>query len=152
MRITLDTNVLVSAFISKQGQPAAILDIILTFPEIELVLSEPILNEFRDVLSRQVVRERFDYSAREIDQFVNAIRNASTIVNVKSNFKVVSEDPKDDIVINTSCDGKVDYTVTGDSHLQKLKHFKGIRIVKPRSMLNIIRRRFGEFIIPKREL
>lgn len=152
MKITLDTNILVSAFISKEGQPAAILDLILTFSEIELVLSEPILAEFKDVLSRREVKERFGYSARDIDRFVNAIRSASTIVKVKSDFKVVSEDPKDNIIINTAYDGKVDYIVSGDSHLQRLRRFKGIRIVKARSMLKIIRQRFGELIIPKGEL
>jgi len=152
MKITLDTNVLVSAFISKQGQPAAILGIILTFSEIELVSSDPILSEFREVFSRREVRERFEYSKKNIDQFVSVIRGASTIVQIKSNFIVVKEDPKDDAIINTAYDGKVDYIVTGDIHLLSLRRFKGIRIVKPRSILNIIIQRFGEFIIPKEEL
>lgn len=152
MRITLDTNVLVSAFISKEGQPAAILDIFLTFPEIELVLSEPILAEFKDVLSRPEVRKRFRYSGREIDQFGDAIRRVSTIVTPKSNFKVVADDPKDDIIINSAHDGMADFLVSGDRHLLNVGSFKGIRIVNPRSMLDIIRRRFGEFIIPRREL
>src|SRR2546427_11267371 len=59
MKIVLDTNVLVSAFISKQGQPAAVLDLAVTFPEIELVLSQPILDEFKGVISRREVKERF---------------------------------------------------------------------------------------------
>ena len=45
MRIVLDTNVLVSAFISKDGNPAALLDVALTLPEIEVVLSDEILGE-----------------------------------------------------------------------------------------------------------
>lgn len=45
MKITLNTNVLVSAFISKRGQPARVLDAILTLLGIELMLSEPIFNE-----------------------------------------------------------------------------------------------------------
>lgn len=146
MRITLDTNVLVSAFISKQGRPAAILDIALTFSEMELVLSEPILEEFRDVLSRPEVKERFNYSAKDIAEFVNAIRNVSTMIRPVSGFKVVPEDPKDDIIVDTAYDGKAEYIVSGDRHLQKLKRFRGMRIVNPRSMLNLIRRRFGEII------
>jgi putative PIN family toxin of toxin-antitoxin system len=151
MKITLDTNVLVSAFISREGQSAALLDIILTLPEIQLVQSEPIFTEFKDVLSRHEVRERFGYSAKDIEQFVDALRSASTMVTPRSNFKVVSEDPKDDIVIATAY-GKVDYIVSGDSHLQRLKRFKGIRIVKPRNMLGIILGRFWGFIVPEGEL
>jgi putative PIN family toxin of toxin-antitoxin system len=152
MKITLDTNVLVSAFISKQGQPAALLDIILTFPKIELVLSDPILAEFKDVLSRPEVKERFKYSKRKIGEFVDAIRNVSTIVELRSDFRVVVDDPKDDVIINTAYDGKVDFVVSGDTQLLKLKGFRGIRIVKPRAMLDIMGRRFGEFVISGREL
>jgi len=152
MKITLDTNVLVSAFISRDGQSAALLNTILTLPEIQLVLSEPILAEFKDVLSRPEVRERFRYSTRDIEQFVDALRSASKMVVPTSDFKVVGEDPKDDSVIDTAYDGKVDYIVSGDSHLQRLRCFRGIRIVKPRGMLNIIIGRLGGFIIPEREL
>jgi len=152
MKITLDTNILVSAFISREGQSAALLDIVLTLPEIRLVLSEPILAEFKDVLSRSEVRERFRYSTRDIEQFVDALRSASKMVVPTSDFKVVDEDPKDDIVIDTACDGKVDYIVSGDSHLQRLRLFRGIRIVKPRGMLDIIVGRFGDFIVPEGEL
>lgn len=152
MKITLDTNILVSAFISKQGQPSDILNIILIFPEIKLILSEQILNEFKDVMSRQEVKERFEYTSKDIDQFIDAIRDISIIIKPTSNFKVIQNDSNDDVIINTAYDGKTDYIVSGDSHLQNLKHFKKIKIVNPRNMLSIIKRRFGELIIPNEKL
>src|SRR3990172_9181988 len=112
MKITLDTNILVSAFISKHGQPVAILELILTFPEIELILSEQILAEFKDVMSRQEVKERFEYTSKDIDQFVDALRDASTIIKPSSNFKVVKDDPNNDVIINTAYDGNADYIVS----------------------------------------
>jgi putative PIN family toxin of toxin-antitoxin system len=147
MRITLDTNVLVSAFISKEGQPAALLDTILAFSELDLVLSEPILEELSDVLSRENVRRRFGYAAPEIKSLVRTIREASIIVGVKSIFRVVVEDANDDVIINTAYDGKAGYIVSGDKHLLRIRRFRGIRIVSTASMLKIIKRRFGEFII-----
>jgi predicted nucleic acid-binding protein len=48
MRVTLYTNILVSAFISKRGHSAKIFDIITTFEELTLVLSDPILQEFEE--------------------------------------------------------------------------------------------------------
>jgi len=152
MRIALDTNVLVSAFISRRGQPARLLDILLTFPRIQLVSSEPILEELRDVLSREEVKERFHYSTRDIESFVRAVRNVLLRVNIKSNFKVVVDDPKDDVVLNTAYDGKASYVVSGDHHLQELRRFKGIKIVSPNQMMRIVIRKFGEFIIPKEKL
>lgn len=148
MRIALDTNVLVSAFISKRGQPARLLDILLTFQETRLVLSGPILEEFKDVLSRNEVKERFHYSTRDIDAFFRAVRDVSSRVKIKSNFKIIADDPKDDVVLNTAHDGRADYIVSGDHHLQELKNFKGIKIVSPNQMMRIIVGRFGEFILP----
>ncbi len=148
MRIALDTNVLVSAFISRRGQPAGLLNILLTFQEIQLVLSDPILEEFKDVLSRSEVKERFHYSARDIDTFFRAVRDVSSRVKIKSNFKIVADDPKDDVVLNTAHDGGADYIVSGDHHLRELKDFKGIKIVSPNKMMKIIAKKFGEFIIP----
>ena len=147
MKIVLDTNVLVSAIISKLGQSARILHLISMVEEIELILSEPILEEFKDVLSRDEVKTRFDYSTSDIESFAKAINAISTIVEIKSNFKVIKEDPKDDIVLNMAYDGKAEYIVSGDHHLQNLKKFKGIKIVSPKQIMKIITKRFGEFII-----
>ena len=147
MRIVLDTNVLVSAFISKLGHSARILDLVSMFEEIQLVLSESILDEFEDVLSRDEVKERFGYSDRDIELLAQSAREISTIVEARSGFKIVKQDPKDDAVLNTAYDGKADYIVSGDHHLQNLKNLRGIKIVNPRQMMKIITRRFGEFII-----
>jgi len=138
MRIVLDSNVLVSAFISKPGHSAKIIDLISIFEENQLILSEPILNEFKDVLSREEVKTRFHYSTHDIEIFAKSIRDTSTAVKIKSNFKVIKEDPKDDVVLNTAYDGKAEYIVSGDHHLQNLKRFKGIKIVNPKQMMKII--------------
>lgn len=147
MRVTLDTNVLVSAFISKRGHAANILDVVSTFEGITLVLSDEILEEFGDVMRRDEVRERFGYSDGDIREFTRAIRRVAKIVRIKSVFKVVKEDPKDDMVLNTAHDGKAAYIVSGDKHLQDVKRFRGMRIVSPTQFMRIVTRRFGELIV-----
>lgn len=117
------------------------------FEEIQLILSEPVLDEFKEVLSRDEVKARFNYSTSDVDSFTQAIRDVSTIVKIKSNFNVIKEDPKDDVMLNTAYDGKAEYIVSGDYHLQKLKRFKSIRIVSPKQIMKVIARRFGELII-----
>ncbi|TLX98174.1 MAG: putative toxin-antitoxin system toxin component, PIN family [Thaumarchaeota archaeon] len=121
----------------------------ITFPQIELIFSGPILDEFKDVISRREVRGRFDYSTKRIDQFVTTIRDASTVVETKSDFKEVREDPKDDIILNTAADGEAEFLVSGDRHLQRVERFKKVRIVSPRTMLGIISDRFEELVISK---
>jgi uncharacterized protein len=147
MRVTLDTNVLVSAFISKRGHSADVLDLIVTFDEITLILSNEILEEFMDVMSRKEVAVRFDYSKTDITKFEASIRDVAEIVAVKSSFKAVREDPDDDAVVNTAIDGRADYIVSGDRHLRELKRFQGVRIVSPRAFLTILTKRFGDLIL-----
>ncbi len=147
MRVTLDTNVLVSAFISKHGQSADILDLIATFEEITLVISQEILEEFADVMSREEVKARFEFTEADVAKFEKAIRSAAQIVRVKSKLKVVHQDPADDIIVNTALDGRADYIVSGDKHLRKLGTLKGVRIVSPRAFMTIVTRRFGDLIL-----
>lgn len=145
MRITLDTNVLVSAFIAKHGHSANLLELALTVEVIEMVLSEPILRELGDVLLRDEVRSRFSYTQQDIRKIVGTLRKSAKIVSPTSRFVVIKEDPKDDVILNTAYDGNAEYIVSGDSAMLKLRRFKGIRIVTPKQAMDIISRKFPEF-------
>jgi len=147
MRFTLDTNVLVSAFIAKHGHSANLLELALTVESIELVLSRPILHELEDVLSRDEVRKRFSYSDRDIERIGKTLEKSSTIIQVRSALKVVKDDPKDDTILNAALDGNADYIVSGDRHLLKLRRFRGIKIVKPKEMMDVISEKFPEFVL-----
>jgi putative PIN family toxin of toxin-antitoxin system len=122
-RAVLDTNVLVSAVIS-QGKPRELLGRGIA-KQFSIVLSDFILKEFVRVLRRP----RFETSEDEIHKIVLALIQTGEVVSVRSNFKVVKHDPDDDAIVNTAHDGRADMIVTGDSHLLRLKSFKGIKIV-----------------------
>ena len=149
MSVTLDTNVLVSAFISRDGTCADVLDLISTFEEIHLVLSEEILSEFEEVMKRNEVKSVLGYRVSDIVAFRVAVRGVAEIVKVKSAFKAVEEDPEDDTVVNTAIDGKAQYIVSGDKHLCKLKKFRGVSVVTPKGFLRLVAKRFGELILSK---
>ncbi len=146
MRITLDTNVLVSAFIAKHGHSADLLELSLTVESLELVLSDEILEEFEGVLMRHDVRRRFAYTRQDIKKTAATLRNLSKLVSPKSKFHVVRDDPKDNVILNCAHDGDADYIVSGDSHLLKLGRFRDIKIVSPKKMMDIISREFPELI------
>ncbi len=146
MRITLDTNVLVSAFIARHGHSADLLELSLTVESLELVLSDGILEEFENVLMRDDVRRRFAYTKQDIKKTVATLRNLSKLVSPKSKFHVVRDDPKDNVILNCAHDGDADYIVSGDSHLLKLEKFRDIKIVNPKQMMDIISREFPELV------
>jgi predicted nucleic acid-binding protein len=58
---------------------------------------------------------------------------------VKSKFKVIKEDPDDDVVLRTAFDGKAEYIVSGDKHLLALGEFKGIKIVNITEILSVVK-------------
>ena len=76
-------------------------------------------------------------------------RTFAEIVNVRSDFKAVEDDPEDDMVVNTALDGQADYIVSGDRHLRKLRRFRGVRIVSPSAFMAIVTKSFGDLILSK---
>ena len=134
MNVVLDTNVLVSALV-KAGKPRDLFKKLVK--EKQLVLSKAILEEFLDVIEDPKVAKYV--SERDVTVFLKTLGNAARIVQLKSRFNAVKEDPDDDIIVRAAYDGKASYIVSGDKHLLALKEFKGIKILTVDEMLNIIR-------------
>lgn len=132
MRLVFDTNTLISAVISK-GKPRKLLLKALA-KEFILVSSKELLKELEEV----VARPKFKLTSAEASKFVNTVRKTSKIIKVKSNFRAIKEDPDDDKVLNTAYDGNAAYIISGDHHLQKLKTFKGIKIVTVTQILRLL--------------
>jgi putative PIN family toxin of toxin-antitoxin system len=147
MRVTFDTNVLVSAFVAKHGSPANLLELALTVEDFEIILSLPILDELEQVLLRDEVRDRFSYTNQDVRRISQNLRASARIIPLESRFHAVKEDPKDDVILNTAYDGRSEYIVSGDRHLLKLRRFKGIVIVNPREMMEIISNSFPELVL-----
>jgi predicted nucleic acid-binding protein len=53
-------------------------------------------------------------------------------------FKVVLEDPDNDLVLNTAYTGRAEFIVTRDRHLLELEKFKKTKIVTTNQMLEIL--------------
>lgn len=133
-RIVLDTNVLISSLI-KRGKSRELTNKIAK-NRLTLVLSQEILSEFIEVMDRDKFRKYATKS--EVKKFTSFLLQTAEVVKIKSNFRVVKEDPKDDVVLNTAFDGRAEYIASGDEHLLKLKRFKGVKILSVAEMLEKI--------------
>jgi uncharacterized protein len=131
VHVVVDTNVLVSALIDN-GKPRRL--VLKLLEEHTVILSRQMLAELADVLAR----DKFSIQSSQVDRFLSSLVRKSKIVSAGSRFKVISEDPDDDVVLNTAYNGKADYIVTGDRHLLSLKEFKRTKIVKVTQMLEIV--------------
>jgi len=132
VRITLDTNVLISAFFWR-GDPYKVM-VKCKEGKAELVLSEDILNEFKEVLKRE---EKFCQTEESIQKHLNVLKRVATIVFPQEKVNVIKEDEMDNRIIECAIAGNASYLVTKDRHLLKLRNYRNIKIVTPQEFLSL---------------
>lgn len=130
-RVVIDTNVLVSAFISNGKSRKLVLKLL---EEHTVILSSQMLAELADVLSR----DKFFVTTSQVDRFISILVRKAQMVSVHSISKIILEDPDADIVLNTALSGKADYIVSGDKHLLKVACYKKMQIVSVNEFIQII--------------
>ena len=134
MRVVLDTNILVSALITKGTPPDQLYQAWLR-NELELVTSAAQIDEVTDVLARPRLRRYVD--SDEAAQMVAVIHQHATVL---SEVPVTrrSPDPKDDPILAAAIAGDVDMVVSGDkSDMLALRDVEGIPIRSAREALGI---------------
>ena len=131
--VVFDTNVLISALVGH-GKPRRL---VLRLLEKETVVSSmQMLAELADVLSRGKFTE---VKSSQVNSFLSKFARKVVVVTFKRRFKIVEEDPDDNIVLSTAYGGDARYIISGDKHLLKLKEFRGIEIVTVKEMLELLR-------------
>jgi putative PIN family toxin of toxin-antitoxin system len=127
MRVVLDTNVLVAAFIAR-GVCSEVFERVIG--DKELILSAHILNEFEGVM---VGKLGFDRT--RVDRAVALLRRVGQIVSPDPLPKPVCRDHDDDAVLALARSSGAACIVTGDDDLLVLKAIEGIPIIAPRAFL-----------------
>lgn len=128
----IDTNVLVSAMLSKNNDSATVQVVGKVFSgEITPVFSSEILKEYREVLSRK----KFNFAHETVDYFLSAVEHFGILVDPSPTGEILP-DMKDlpfyEVVMDKKDNGA--YLVTGN-----LKHFPEKEfIVTARELLDIL--------------
>lgn len=128
MKIVLDTNVYVAVALHGEFSED-IIEIITTASDITVIISEEILLELQ-----QKLKEKFNWLQEDVDLFISKIRKITEIVDVIEKVNVVKRDPDDNKILECALAGKADLIVTADQDLIKLKSFKGIGIIHPKTL------------------
>jgi hypothetical protein len=130
MRVVLDTNVLVSAFVYG-GNPRRIVELVVS-GELEMSLSEPLLQELQDVL----LRAQFDMNPQLVRTVLSEISAMAQSVVPRKHHSLIKEDPSDNLVLDCAVEAGADYIVSGDRHLLRLKKCGKAKIVNPQQFLS----------------
>jgi putative PIN family toxin of toxin-antitoxin system len=124
LRVVLDSNVYVSAFLNERGNPFRIWCAALEGPY-DLIISPPMVDGLGGVL-RAVLAWG---DARVTVQMKLVTRVARIIVPHTTLGEITWDD--DNRILECAVAGKADLIVSGDRHLADLKHFRGNGIVRP---------------------
>lgn len=123
MRVLLDTNVLIAAFITR-GVCSELLDHCIH--QHTLVVSEFIFGEF----SRHLLG-KFKFDKEDVEEAVALLTSKAQLVAPTPLAGGVSRDSDDDMILATARTGNVVCIVTGDKDLLTIKRFEGIDIITP---------------------
>jgi len=132
MVIVLDTNVLISAIVFG-GKPRLILEMAIR-GEIELVLSDPILQEVQGVLSSK----KFRYPVQVVVEITHQLTFLATMVYPRKEIKIIKNDLADNRILECAVVGEAKYIISGDEDLLSLKSYMKIKIVTPDEFLRLL--------------
>ena len=123
MRVLLDTNVLIAAFIAR-GTCSELLEHCVR--NHVLVSSNPLLQELEDKLGGKLA-----FARQEAREVAVLLRGELEMVEPVALGEPVCRDPDDDVVLATALAGGCDVIVTGDKDLLVLEKFQEIPILAP---------------------
>lgn len=131
LRLVVDTNVLVSAAVKREGLERTAFLIAITKPA-RFYVSSSILQEYREVLSRPELKIRKGLQR----QLLQLIRNRSQIIQPRYRLDVAG-DPDDNTFLECADAARADYLITGNrKHFPKF--WKQTKIVTAREFVEIV--------------
>lgn len=137
MRVVIDTNVIISRFLSPSGSPARVLAL-WEDGRFEAVVSEPILAEYDRVLAYPKIAVRLGLTSDEIAQTVADFRAFAVVIEPADQVTVIADDPSDNMFLEAAIAGSCDYVVSGDPHLLRVGEYRGIPVLTPAAFLAVV--------------
>lgn len=127
MRLVVDTNVLVSAFL-WQGTPARLIELA-GEKEIQLFTSRELIDELSEVLHRKKLAKQVQATGLTPAQMIGNYRRLAEPIAARKLARQISRDVDDDSVLACALAASADLIVSGDDDLLELKAYQGIPIV-----------------------
>lgn len=129
MRIVLDTNIFISAVLG--GRLGVILDE-WKAGKFKLIVTDAIAHEYLEVVNRP----KFRIPEEEIIAVTDYLLQVAEFVTPEETIHVIVADLTDNKFIEAAVAGKVNFIVSGDTHLLELKSFRDIPIITGREFVD----------------
>lgn len=129
LRVVLDTNVYVSAFVFG-GPPLEILRLGVR-GYVAVFVSAPILEELQTVL-----RRKFEWPTSDLREVLDAIDALGSLARPREALAVVKDDEPDNRILECAVEAEAHVIISGDRHLRTLGAYRRIAIMSPREFLD----------------
>lgn len=123
MRVVIDTNILVSAAIAGR-KPASVITWVINQPDYEWVVSEEILAEYQEVLSRRKLK----LTDVQKERWLNLIQCSTKLIDVSIEIDF-PRDQKDAKFIACALSANADFLITGDRDFTEVQSLENTLII-----------------------
>ncbi len=127
-KVVIDTNVFVSSIIQK-SYPFLIVDALFIADKITLCVSDEVMAEYYDVLSRPKFSKFKDFFARA-EQLLADIEMKSTRFTPQIKLEIIS-DKDDNKILELADESEADFVITGNTTDFTFQKYKDTKIVIP---------------------
>lgn len=132
LKLVIDTNLVISALLRPQSNPALIISLILR-GDCRLCLSEDIFTEYEEVLARK----KFNFLDRaRVRELLSTLKKRALWVVPEISVDGVALDPADNAFLECALAAKADFLITGNIKHFPIKKFHHIRIATPAEFMN----------------
>lgn len=138
----VDANIFVSAVLTPGGPPGEVTRAVRE-GRFELVISEPVVQDVADVLTRPRITRKYRVPAERIDEALLRLRDRGELVPVIGTVRMC-RDPDDDLVLETALTGHVqalvsrDADVTSDPALIAALRARGVAVLTVQQFLEAL--------------
>lgn len=133
MRVVLDTNVLISAFLWQKNLRSIYQAI--RSKKITPCFTQTTWQEFLRALSYPKLKKQLSEIDITPDEIITLLASQSYFVSSFMQFNEIAEDPSDNHILECALSSGASFIISGDKHLLKLKEFHGISILSPKQFL-----------------
>jgi len=132
MLLTLDTNILYQALMSKTGASYFILQQVRN-RKIQIALSVPVFFEYQDVLTRDKSLKDFELKLNDVEKFLRFIAYIGKPFEIYFLLRPNLKDEKDNKIVELAVTSQSDYLIT--SNIRDFKNaelkFDQLKIITP---------------------
>lgn len=140
MLLTLDTNILYQALMSKTGASYFILQQVRN-RKIQIALSVPVFFEYQDVLTRDKSLKDFELKLNDVEKFLRFIAYIGKTFEIYFLLRPNLKDEKDNKIVELAVTSQSDYLIT--SNIRDFKNaelkFDELKVITPSEFVKMWR-------------